>query len=215
MTTLDVNVTLALGSLDLHVELTAQPGEVIALLGPNGAGKTTLLRCITGMAPIDSGHIRFGEQVWDEPSADIFLAPEQRGIGMVFQDYVLFEHMSVLDNVAFPLRNRGASKQESRVQARAQLEHFDLADLAKERPGALSGGQSQRVALARAQMGAPKLLLLDEPFSALDAAVRPVVRSAIAEAAADRVTILVTHDPVDVADIAMRVIELVDGRIKP
>ena len=215
MTTLDVNVTLALGSLDLHVELTAQPGEVIALLGPNGAGKTTLLRCITGMAPIDSGHIRFGEQVWDEPSADIFLAPEQRGIGMVFQDYVLFEHMSVLDNVAFPLRNRGASKQESRVQARAQLEHFDLADLAKERPGALSGGQSQRVALARAQMGAPKLLLLDEPFSALDAAVRPVVRSAIAEAAADRVTILVTHDPVDVADIATRVIELVDGRIKP
>ncbi|MCX6420936.1 MAG: ATP-binding cassette domain-containing protein [Actinobacteria bacterium] len=215
MTTLDVNVTLALGSLDLHVELTAQPGEVIALLGPNGAGKTTLLRCITGMAPIDSGHIRFGEQVWDDPSANIFIAPEQRGIGMVFQDYVLFEHMSVLDNVAFPLRNRGASKQESRVQARAQLEHFDLADLAKERPGALSGGQSQRVALARAQIGAPKLLLLDEPFSALDAAVRPVVRSAIAEAAADRVTILVTHDPVDVADIATRVIELVDGRIKP
>ena len=215
MTTLDVNVNLTLGSLDLHVELTAQPGEVIALLGPNGAGKTTLLRCITGMAPIDSGHIRFGEQVWDDPSANIFIAPEQRGIGMVFQDYVLFEHMSVLDNVAFPLRNRGASKQESRVQARAQLEHFDLADLAKERPGTLSGGQSQRVALARAQMGAPKLLLLDEPFSALDAAVRPVVRSAIAEAAADRVTILVTHDPVDVADIAMRVIELVDGRIKP
>jgi molybdate transport system ATP-binding protein len=215
MTTLDVNVTLALGSLDLHVELTAQPGEVIALLGPNGAGKTTLLRCITGMAPIDSGHIRFGEQVWDDPSANIFIAPEQRGIGMVFQDYVLFEHMSVLDNVAFPLRNRGASKQESRVQARAQLEHFDLADLAKERPGALSGGQSQRVALARAQMGAPKLLLLDEPFSALDAAVRPMVRSVIAEAAADRVTILVTHDPVDVADIATRVIELVDGRIKP
>ena len=215
MTTLDVNVTLALGSLDLHVELTAQPGEVIALLGPNGAGKTTLLRCITGMAPIDSGHIRFGEQVWDDPSASIFIAPEQRGIGMVFQDYVLFEHMSVLDNVAFPLRNRGASKQESRVQARAQLEHFDLADLAKDRPGALSGGQSQRVALARAQMGAPKLLLLDEPFSALDAAVRPVVRSAIAETAADRVTILVTHDPVDVADIATRVIELVDGRIKP
>ena len=215
MTTLDVNVNLALGSLDLHVELTAQPGEVIALLGPNGAGKTTLLRCITGMAPIDSGHIRFGEQVWDDPSASIFIAPEQRGIGMVFQDYVLFEHMSVLDNVAFPLRNRGASKQESRVQARAQLEHFDLADLAKDRPGALSGGQSQRVALARAQIGAPKLLLLDEPFSALDAAVRPVVRSAIAEAAADRVTILVTHDPVDVADIATRVIELVDGRIKP
>ena len=215
MSTLDVNLTLTLGSLDLHVELTAQPGEVIALLGPNGAGKTTLLRCITGMAPIDSGHIRFGEQVWDEPSANIFIAPEQRGIGMVFQDYVLFEHMSVLDNVAFPLRNRGAPKQESRVQARAQLEHFDLADLAKDRPSALSGGQSQRVALARAQMGAPKLLLLDEPFSALDAAVRPVVRSAIAEAAADRVTILVTHDPVDVADIATRVIELVDGRIKP
>ena len=215
MTTLDVNVNLTLGSLDLHVELTAQPGEVIALLGPNGAGKTTLLRCITGMAPIDSGHIRFGEQVWDDPSASIFIAPEQRGIGMVFQDYVLFEHMSVLDNVAFPLRNRGASKQESRAQARAQLEHFDLADLAKERPGALSGGQSQRVALARAQIGAPKLLLLDEPFSALDAAVRPVVRSAIAETAADRVTILVTHDPVDVADIATRVIELVDGRIKP
>ena len=208
MTTLDVNVTLALGSLDLHVELTAQPGEVIALLGANGAGKKTLLRCITGMAPIDSGHIRFGEQVWDEPSANIFIAPEQRGIGMVFQDYVLFEHMSVLDNVAFPLRNRGASKQESRAQARAQLEHFDLADLAKERPGALSGGQSQRVALARAQMGAPKLLLLDEPFSALDAAVRPMVRSAIAEAAADRVTILVTHDPVDVADIATRVITI-------
>ena len=208
MSTLDVNVTLTLGSLELHVEVTAQPGEVIALLGPNGAGKTTLLRCITGMAPIDSGHIRFGEQVWDDPSANIYIAPEQRGIGMVFQDYVLFEHMSVLDNVAFPLRNRGASKQESRAKARVQLEHFDLADLAKQRPGALSGGQSQRVALARAQIGAPKLLLLDEPFSALDASVRPVVRSAIAEAAADRVTILVTHDPVDVADIATRVITI-------
>jgi molybdate transport system ATP-binding protein len=211
MNALDVNVTLTLGSLELHVEVTAQPGEVIALLGPNGAGKTTLLRCITGMAPIDSGHIRFGEQVWDDPSANIYIAPEQRGIGMVFQDYVLFEHMSVLDNVAFPLRNRGASKQESRAKARVQLELFDLADLAKQRPGALSGGQSQRVALARAQIGAPKLLLLDEPFSALDAAVRPVVRSAIAQDAADRVTILVTHDPVDVADIATRVITLAGG----
>jgi len=208
MNALDVNVTLALGSLDLHVNFTAQPGEVIALLGPNGAGKTTLLRCITGMAPIDSGHIRFGDQVWDDPSLNIFIAPEQRGIGMVFQDYVLFEHMSVLDNVAFPLRNRGASKQESREQARAHLEHFDLADLAKQRPAALSGGQSQRVALARARMGSPKLLLLDEPFSALDAAVRPVVRASIAEDAADRVTIVVTHDPVDVADIATRVITL-------
>ena len=211
MNALDIHVTLTLGSLDLHVELTAQPGEVIALLGPNGAGKTTLLRCITGTAPIDSGHVRFGEQVWDDPSANIYIAPEQRGIGMVFQDYVLFEHMSVLDNVAFPLRNRGASKQESRAKARVQLEHFDLANLAKQRPGALSGGQSQRVALARAQMGAPKLLLLDEPFSALDADVRPMVRSAIAQDAADRVTILVTHDPVDVADIATRVITLAGG----
>jgi molybdate transport system ATP-binding protein len=214
MNALDVNVTLTLGSLDLHVNFTAQPGEVIALLGSNGAGKTTLLRCITGMAPIDSGHIGFGELVWDDPSLNVFIAPEHRGIGMVFQDYVLFEHMSVLDNVAFPLRNRGASTQESRAQARVQLEHFDLADLAKQRPAALSGGQSQRVALARALMGAPKLLLLDEPFSALDADVRPVVRASIAEDAADRVTIVVTHDPVDVADIATRVIELVDGRIK-
>jgi len=215
LNTLDVNVTLTLGSLDLHVELTAQSGEVIALLGANGAGKTTLLRCITGMVPIGSGHIRFGDQIWDDPSANIFITPEQRGIGMVFQDYVLFEHLSVLDNVAFPLRNRGASKQESRAQARVQLEKFDLADLAKQRPAALSGGQSQRVTLARALMGAPKLLLLDEPFSALDAAVRPVVRASIAKDAADRVTIVVTHDPVDVADIATRVIELVDGRIKP
>ncbi|MBW8825780.1 MAG: ABC transporter ATP-binding protein, partial [Acidobacteria bacterium] len=198
--------------------LEIAPGEVVALLGPNGAGKTTVLRLLAGLLALDDGRIALGAEekvVFDDPSADIFVPPERRPIGMVFQDYLLFGHLDALDNVAFGLRARGMGKIDARRLARDWLERVGLSDHAGHRPDALSGGQAQRVALARALATEPHLLLLDEPLAALDAGTRAEVRRDLRRhlAGFDGIRLLVTHDPIDAYVLADRVVILEEGRI--
>jgi molybdate transport system ATP-binding protein len=212
---LEARLALRLGSLDLDVELAVAPGEVLALLGPNGAGKTTVLRSLAGLVPLDEGRITIDGTVVDDPATDVFVEPEHRPIGVVFQDYLLFEHMTVLENVAYGLRARGVAKREARSQAAEWLARVGLDGYAGSRPGALSGGQSQRAALARALAVAPRLLLLDEPLAALDVGTRAAVRRDLRRflESFDGMRILVTHDPVDAYALADRVAIIEAGRI--
>jgi molybdate transport system ATP-binding protein len=213
--TLTAQLALRLGALDLRADLGVNPGELLALLGPNGAGKSTVLRCLAGLTPIDGGRITLDEIVIDDPSADIFVEPEERPIGFVFQNYLLFEHMSVLENVAYGMRARRTPKAEARHLAGEWLERVGLAEYADQRPRALSGGQAQRAALARALATNPRLLLLDEPLAALDAGTRSSVRRDLRHhlETFDGMRLLVTHDPVDAYALADRVAILDDGRI--
>jgi molybdate transport system ATP-binding protein len=208
-------LAVRLGTLDLDVEFQVQPGEVVALLGPNGAGKSTVLRALAGLAPIDDGRIELDGVVIDEPASGTFTPPERRPVGMVFQDYLLFEHMSVLENVAFGLRARRTPKAQARTEALQWLERVGLADHAPQRPGTLSGGQAQRVALARALATTPRLLLLDEPLAALDVGTRALVRRDLRRLfdGFEGMRLLVTHDPVDAYVLADRVAILEAGRI--
>jgi len=207
----DVGVTL--GNLDLGVDITVDPGELVAVLGPNGAGKSTLLRCIAGLVPIDRGAITVDGQPLDAPGEDLFVPPAQRPIGVVFQDYLLFGHMSALENVAFGLRATGTPRREARAAATEWLERVDLADHADHPPSALSGGQQQRVALARALVRNPRIVLLDEPLAALDAGARGAVRADLRRhlESFDGMRLMVTHDPIDAYALADRVVVLEAG----
>ena len=207
--------TLARGGFraDLAVEVT--DGEVLGVLGPNGAGKSTLLRTLAGLLPLDTGALRLGEQVLDDPARGIFLQPEERPVGMVFQDYRLFPHLDVLDNVAFAGRCRGLSRRASRDAATAWVERLGLAELTHRRPHMVSGGQAQRVALARALAREPELLLLDEPLAALDTRTRLEVRTELRRHLADfpGPTVLVTHDPLEAMVMTDRLLVLEGGRV--
>ena len=213
--TLEADVRVRLGSLDLDVSVGVAPGEVLAVLGPNGAGKSTLLRCLAGLQPIDDGRIVLGGVVVDDPAAGVFVEPERRAVGVVFQDYLLFAHLRAIDNVAFGLQARGMGRRDARAVAHDWLTRLGLAAHARHRPGALSGGQQQRVALARALAGEPAVLLLDEPLAALDASTQAAVRRDLREHLASfaGVRVLITHDPLDAHALADRVIVLESGRI--
>jgi molybdate transport system ATP-binding protein len=197
----------------LDVALAAEPGEVVAVLGPNGAGKSTLLRALCGLLPLATGRVELAGRVLEAPG--VRLAPQDRRVGMVFQDYRLFPHLSALDNVAFGLRSTGAGKAASRTAAQDWLGRLGLGGLAGSRPGQLSGGQAQRVALARALCTQPDLLLLDEPLAALDVTARLEVRAQLQErlAAFGGVALLVTHDPLEALSLADRLVVLEDGRV--
>ncbi len=212
---LEASIGVQVGTLDLRAELTVADGELLALLGPNGAGKSTALRALAGLRPIHQGHIRVDGAVLDDPTTNTFVPPEQRPIGVVFQDYLLFEHMTVLENVAFGLRARTTPKADARRRAHEWLERIGLASMAQDRPRALSGGQAQRVALARALATDPRVLLLDEPLAALDAGTRAAVRRDLRQHLASfaGMRLLVTHDPVDAYALADRVAVLEGGRI--
>ncbi|HEY5424124.1 MAG TPA: ABC transporter ATP-binding protein [Ilumatobacteraceae bacterium] len=212
---LAAEVGLRMGTLDLDVEIDVKPGEVLAILGPNGSGKTTLLRALAGLLPIDAGRIVLDDEVLDDPGANLFVPAEQRPVGVVFQDYLLFGHLSVIENIAFGLRARGSSKAEARVRAAQWLERVGLGDVGLQRPRTLSGGQAQRVALARALATDPRLLLLDEPLAALDAGTRGGVRRDLRRHldSFDGMRVLVTHDPIDAYALADRVAILDAGRV--
>jgi molybdate transport system ATP-binding protein len=212
---LDAAIALRLGSLDLDVTIAMAPGEVLAVLGPNGAGKSTILRALAGLVALDAGRIDIDGTVVDDPAADVFVEPERRPIGVVFQDYLLFDHMTVLENVAYGLRARRVPRREARARAAEWLDRVGLGSYATQRPRALSGGQAQRVALARALAVSPRVLLLDEPLAALDVGTRATVRRDLRRHldTFDGMRVLVTHDPVDAHALADRVVIVEAGRI--
>jgi molybdate transport system ATP-binding protein len=212
---LEAQLALTLGQLELEAELTVGTGELVVLLGPNGAGKTTLLRALAGLLALDRGRVLLDGQVLEDTEAGTWVPTEERPIGFVFQDYLLFPHLSALENVAFGLRARGLPKAEARRRAAGWLDRVGLAAHAAARPRALSGGQAQRVALARAMVGQPRLLLLDEPLAALDVATRTEVRRDLRRhlASFDGTRLLVTHDPLEALALADRLVVLEDGRV--
>jgi molybdate transport system ATP-binding protein len=212
---LEARVELLLGQLHLDVDLAVASGELVVLLGPNGAGKTTLLRALAGLVLLDRGRVVLDGAVLEDTEAGGWVPTEQRPIGFVFQDYLLFPHLSALENVAFGLRARGLGRAEARRRAAAWLDRVGLAAHAGDRPRALSGGQAQRVALARAMVGEPRLLLLDEPLAALDAATRAEVRRDLRRhlASFDGTRLLVTHDPLEAMVLADRLVVLEGGHI--
>lgn len=194
----------------LRVELSARRGEVVAVIGPNGAGKSTLLRALAGIIQ-HQGEIEVDGESWTRPPRPV----RERSVGVVFQDQLLFPHLSALQNIAFGPRSRGVSRAEADQRAISWLDRFGIADLSDRKPSRLSGGEGQRVAIARALATEPVLLLLDEPFSALDVGVATALRIELARhlSAYDGITLLVTHDALDALTLADRVIVLDDGEI--
>jgi molybdate transport system ATP-binding protein len=213
--TLRADIRLRLGRFDLAVALDVADGETVAVLGPNGAGKSTLLRALAGLLPLDEGRISIDDAVIDDPTTRTFVVPERRHVGVMFQDYLLFPHLSVLENVAFGLRSRGVARSEARRRAQEWLVRVGLADRGGAKPGSLSGGQQQRVALARALLTEPRLVLLDEPLAALDVGTRTELRRdlRVQLAAFGGARVLVTHELLDAVALADRLVVLEDGRV--
>jgi len=211
---LSIAVTRRLRDITLAVDLELGPG-VTALVGPSGCGKTTLLRLVCGLLRPDTGLIRLGDAVLDDAARRYHLPPGRRGLSMVFQDYALFPHLSVADNVAYGLRARRVARAERRRRAAAMLERLGIAALANERPTRLSGGQRQRVALARALVLGPRALLLDEPLAALDIQTRTRVRQELRDILSDLdiPTLLVTHDYADALVFRERIVVMDAGRV--
>ena len=205
MENLELDIAVGLRSFELGISLSIG-SETVALVGPSGAGKTTVLRAIAGLRRPDRGRIALGDRAWFDAAAKVDLPPERRSVGLVFQEYALFPHMTVRANVAF-----GG---EARVDE--LLERRLIAHLAGERPGALSGGERQRVAVARALARDPDVLLLDEPLSALDAHTRATVRGELQDVLSELAlpTLAVTHDFRDAAALAGRIGVIVDGRLR-
>jgi len=215
-TGLDARIRLARSDgFALDAEIAIPAGRTVALLGPNGAGKSTIVAALAGLLPIDTGRIVLDERVMDDPATGVLVPPEDRTVGVVFQNYALFPHLSVLDNVAFGLRSRGTKKGPAAAAARSWLDRLGIAELARRKPADLSGGQAQRVALARALIIEPALLLLDEPLAAMDATIRVDLRRTLADHlegfAGPRM--LITHDPTEAFLLADEIHVIEGGRI--
>lgn len=202
-------------SFRLDIDLSIPPGSTVALLGPNGAGKSTAVQALAGLLPLDQGRITLEGRVLDDSDAGVFVASEDREVGVVFQDYLLFPHLSVLENMAFGLRARRQRRDHALARARSWLESLGLSGMASRRPGDLSGGQAQRVALGRALATEPRFLLLDEPLAALDVTTRVKLRRLLA----DHLNVfpgprlLITHDPTDAFLLADQIHVVEEGRI--
>lgn len=212
---LRLDFTVRRAGFALRVDTTIDAGRTVAVIGANGAGKTTLLKSIAGLVAVDEGRIIVDNGVLDAADDDTFVAPERRDVGVMFQDYLLFDHLSMLENVAFGPRARGVRKAEARERAREMIASVGLSHLVDRRPPELSGGQRQRVALLRALATRPRVLLLDEPLAAIDPAARAELRASLVERIAefDGITLVVTHDASDVAAMAERVIVLDSGNV--
>lgn len=189
------------------LSLQVNPGEIVAILGSSGSGKSTLLKIVAGLESLDGGRVIFdGEEI-------TALAPERRKFALMFQDFALFPHLSVLDNVAFGLVEQRLPKPLARAQADAMLHRFGIASFASAKVWQLSGGEQQRVALARALITEPRVMLLDEPFSALDADLRVQLREEFRQrmTASGTTALLVTHDEAEARAMASRGVRLLDG----
>jgi len=212
---LEASVGLRAGALTIDVDLAVPAGEVVAVVGPNGAGKSTLLRVLAGLEALDRGRVLLDSTVLDDVAGGAHVAPEQRRVSLCFQDGLLFPHLNVVDNVAYGLRRRGASRAAAHRSADEWLRRLGLGSRSHSRPSELSGGESQRVALARALATDPRLLLLDEPLSALDVSTRVEIRRVLREQleASTAATVLVTHDPVEAMVLAGHLVVVEDGRV--
>ena len=210
-----INITKRLdtaeGPINAHFELTITNGEFLTLFGPSGAGKTTLMRMIAGLEKPDSGSIEVDGEIWFDSSKKINLTPQKRSIGFVFQDYALFPTMSVRENLLFAADN---TQQRSNVDKLIEL--VELSQLRDTHPSSLSGGQKQRVALARALVRRPKILLLDEPLSALDPVMRQKLQHELSliHEQLGVTTLLVSHDIAETVKLSDRLAQVEAGHIK-
>jgi molybdate transport system ATP-binding protein len=197
---------------DFKMDLAASATTI--LFGPSGAGKTTVLRCLAGLETPDQGLIRFGNEVWFDSQAGICLAPQARRVGFLAQDYALFPHMTVRENVEYGLSGR--SHAERRSVAARMLESFAVTTLAGRRPPEISGGEAQRVALARALAPSPRLLLLDEPLSALDSPTRSRVRTELHRHLREIQipSLLITHDRTEAVSLGRHIVVMVEGDVR-
>jgi molybdate transport system ATP-binding protein len=204
-----VHIHKKLPHFDLAVEVACPPDRITVLIGPSGAGKTTLIRIIAGLVKPDEGHVRFGDEVWTDTARRINLPPQKRRLGYVFQDYTLFPHLSIFDNAAF------AAGKNRREAVRPLLERFGLWSLRDRKPDAVSGGERQRCALCQALVREPRLLLLDEPFSALDVFTRRDLRDELLRIKKELSipVVYVTHDVNEALYLANHLLPLVGGRV--
>jgi molybdate transport system ATP-binding protein len=207
--TLRLDGSVNLGTFTLKCEIVSE-NEIIAITGSNGVGKTTLLRVLAGLVKLTSGSLVIDDQIIDDAATDEFVPAHQRSVSMVFQNETLLPFLTVHDNIAFPLRMSGMSRSQSRDLASDAISSHGISNLANLLPRELSGGQSQRVALIRAFIRQPKLVLFDEPLSALDEKARPELRNFLREqmSAVTGYKFLVTHDRQDVEQICDREIRL-------
>ncbi len=213
---LEVELALERPGFAVDIAFSATEGSTLVLLGPNGSGKTTVLSCLAGIVTPDRGRVVLGGEPLLDTDAGIDVPPQRRPIGVLFQDGLLFPHLSAVDNAAFPLVARGAPAAEARARAQELLDRLAFPiPRRSSRPAGLSGGEAQRVALARALVGAPALLLLDEPTSALDVRSRNELRPMIGQALSSfpGVRVLITHDPVEAMTLGDRLVVIEDGRI--
>jgi molybdate transport system ATP-binding protein len=212
--TLTADIELTIGALHLAVDMQADD-DVVAVVGPNGAGKTTLLRALAGLEPIQRGRIVIDGRVVEDPASGVRVPPEDRHVGVVFQEHRLFPNLTAMDNVAFGLRARGASRVDARRRATEWLERVGVGHAAGRRPRQLSGGEAQRVALARALVVEPAVLLLDEPLAAVDSSARADLRHLLRDELRryPGARLVVTHDPIEAAALADRLLVIEDGRV--
>ncbi len=198
------------------ISFDVKPGEVVTLLGPSGCGKTTTLRMVAGLEQPTSGEIYLGDRLLSSPAQGMFVPPEQRTMGMVFQNYAVWPHMTVAENVGFPLRMKGVARSEIGDRVAGALKTVGLDGLQDRPSPMLSGGQQQRVALARAIVGEPEVLLLDEPLSNLDARLRDDLRFELKELQQrlNITTLFVTHDQKEAMVLADRIIVMSTGKIE-
>lgn len=212
---LEAEFAVQLRDFPLAVSLSAEEGGMLVLVGESGAGKSTILNILAGLIDPDRGTIRLNGETYFDSAQGVAIPAYDRSVGYVFQDYALFPHLSVYDNIAFGFRAQGIPDRRLRLRVHEMLERLGVAELAASRPTALSGGQQQRVAVARALVLQPRLLLLDEPMSALDLQTRRQVRAELRRILAGLpcVTLFVTHSPFEAMAFGQRIAVVEQGRI--